>query len=387
MINEPTTNSPQTDPDPGTRSMHRSTRITVLLAAIVLPVALAVAAYALMRTAPIGGRSTKLPARFQLDLDQHFQIPPALVGYVERATIPVAMKTPRALAVGADERIYVAGDQTIQIFQADGQLDGEIKLEAEPTCLTVAGNDFEERGRLYVGTAQGVLIYGPDGTAQGAWPSLGEKSVLTAIAIALDEVFVADAGNRLVLRYAADGRLLGRIGAATPDRKMPGFVIPSPYFDLVVGPDMFLYVVNPGARRVECYTFDGQLQGYWGSAGSAIGDFFGCCNPAHLARLPDGRFVTSEKGIPRIKIYSDGGDFETVVAGPAELGVPPSALGDARGDQAHRVFDIAVDRHGDVLALDPHNHCVRVFAVKGSAERAKPKKKTNPGPRAGTGRA
>ena len=35
-----------------------------------------------------------------------------------------------------------------------------------------------------------------------------------------------------------------------------------------------------------------------------MADFFGCCNPAQLAVLPDGRFVTAEKGIPRVKIYS-----------------------------------------------------------------------------------
>jgi len=35
----------------------------------------------------------------------------------------------------------------------------------------------------------------------------------------------------------------------------------------------------------------------WGKR-SGIADFFGCCNPAHLALLPDGRFVTSGKGIP-----------------------------------------------------------------------------------------
>ncbi len=182
----------------------------------------------------------------------------------------------------------------------------------------------------------------------------------------MDNVFVADAGHRLVLRYDLKGQLLGRIGASLQDRDMPGFIIPSPYFDLVAGSDMMLYVVNPGARRIECYTFDGQLQSYWGRAGSDLDDFFGCCNPAYLARLHDGRFVTSEKGIPRIKIYSNQGDYETVVAGPSELGVHLTALGDARSDQSKRVFDIAANGKGEVLVLDARKQVVRIFAPKKS---------------------
>ena len=81
--------------------------------------------------------------------------------------------------------------------------------------------------------------------------------------------------------------------------------------------------------------------------------------------LPDGRFVTSEKGIPRIKVYSDAGEFQHVVAGPSELGVSASALVDARGDQVERVFDVAVAQDGAVLVLDTLERCVRVFYPKG----------------------
>ncbi len=41
------------------------------------------------------------------------------------------------------------------------------------------------------------------------------------------------------------------------------------------------------------------LAASWGRAGSSVADFFGCCNPSHIARFADGRFVTSERGIPR----------------------------------------------------------------------------------------
>ena len=177
--------------------------------------------------------------------------------------------------------------------------------------------------------------------------------MITAIAVAPQHVFVADAGQRIVLSFDLEGREIGRIGAADPDRKMPGFIIPSPYFDLVAGPDEMLWVVNPGMRRDRVLFVLGRTAVACGdAAGRELRDFFGCCNPAHLAIMPDGRFITSEKGIPRIKVYSDAGEFQCVVAGPSELGVSASALVDARGDQVERVFDVAVARDGAVLVLD-----------------------------------
>jgi hypothetical protein len=79
---------------------------------------------------------------------------------------------------------------------------------------------------------------------------------------------------------------------------------------------------TPGARRIEAFTLDGDLLGHWGEASSRIEGFFGCCNPSHLAVLADGRFVTSEKGVPRVKIYSAQGEFESVIAAPRILCKP-----------------------------------------------------------------
>ena len=83
-----------------------------------------------------------------------------------------------------------------------------------------------------------------------------------------------------------------------------------------------------------------------------MADFFGCCNPAQLAVLPDGRFVTAEKGIPRVKIYARDGSFQTVVAGPSQLTDTPA--------------DLAADRHGRVLVLDGRAAKVRVFEKNSS---------------------
>jgi hypothetical protein len=174
-------------------------------------------------------------------------------------------------------------------------------------------------------------------------------------------VFVADAGNRIVLRYDPAGKLLGKIGKRDPGRHILGFVIPSPHFDLALTADGLLRVVNPGAHRIEAYTLDGDLEVFWGKHGEGIEGFCGCCNPANLAILPDGRFVTSEKGIPRVKIYAADGKFVGVVAGPETLAPTETILEETRPDHKLPVFDVAADSRGRVLVLDPLAMKVRIF--------------------------
>ena len=98
------------------------------------------------------------------------------------------------------------------------------------------------------------------------------------------------------------------------------------------------------------------MEFYWGESTPRIEGFFGCCNPAHFALLADGRFVTAEKGIPRVKIYDAAGKFVCVVAGPKQ--VPVAAV------------DLATDRRGRILVLDPAARSVRIFEQKKAASGA-----------------
>ncbi len=44
------------------------------------------------------------------------------------------------------------------------------------------------------------------------WQGINDDSLLTSIAIWKNDVFVADAGNRIVLHYDITGTLVNRIG-------------------------------------------------------------------------------------------------------------------------------------------------------------------------------
>jgi sugar lactone lactonase YvrE len=281
------------------------------------------------------------------------KIDPALIHYKQSGEISVGLSQPHALAAGPDGKIFVAGDKTIQVFDSEGAKITEIKLEHEPRCLAIGGVEHKYPGRIYVGAGDHVEVLDADGTLLGDWYKLNEKALPTSIAVAENDIFLADAGNRIVWHYDTDGKLINRIGAADRARKIPGFFITSPYFDLAVGRDGLLYVVNPRALRLEAYTFQGDLEFSWGKGSPTIEGFFGCCNPAHFAVLSDGRFVTAEKGLPRIKIYTARGKFECVVAGEEQY--PSTAA------------DLAVDDRDRILVLDSDKKRVLIFEPKRSA--------------------
>jgi hypothetical protein len=117
-------------------------------------------------------------------------------------------------------------------------------------------------------------------------------------------------------------------------------------------------------HRIEAYTFDGHLEVSWGTRGLDVPDFCGCCNPASIAILPNGNFVTGEKGIARVKIYDTEGKFIGVVAGPEILSPNYSAVTETREDLRLKPVDLAVDSESHIIVLDPNEKKIRIFVEK-----------------------
>jgi hypothetical protein len=275
------------------------------------------------------------------------------------------MRVPRAIALGLQSEIYVAGDRGVRVFSDGGQPMREILLGGEPSCIAVGGADHRFPGRVYVGIDNRVELYAPSGEAIGQWDEgFSENPLLTSIAVADEDVFVADAGNARVLRFDTTGGLINLIGEPDSARDVRGFVIPSPYFDIAFTPDGVLRVANPGALRIEAYTFEGDMLGYWGKASAHIDGFFGCCNPSNFTVLPDGWFVTAEKGIPRIKVCDGQGQLQAVVATLETLSDGKMAGDEIREGHQPKVFDVAASSEGTIFVLEPNSQSVRVFQPK-----------------------
>jgi hypothetical protein len=334
-----------------------------------------VAIVAMLRLDATGEKGSGLGTDFKYSLEQLAKIDPNLILYEESIRpINTGFELTHAVAVDFKGYIYVAGDNAIRVFENSGKLLNEIELSEAPRCLAIEiADDVEDTSnnlKIYVTMKDHVEIYNGRGKLLSRWQGLGDDAVLTSIAVSKKDVFVADAGNRIVLRYDKAGTIINRIGRKDEDRNIPGFVIPSPYFDVAVGRDGLLRVVNPGIHKIEAYTFEGDLEFSWGEFSSGVKGFCGCCNPVNFAILQgddpsgaDDSFVTCEKGLTRVKVYDPFGEFIGVVAGPEQLVEGGKVeICDTPVECQLGGFDVAVDVGGRVFVLDTIKNIVRIFS-------------------------
>ena len=280
--------------------------------------------------------------------------------YREIHRIPGGKTPSRCLEIGPDNLLYVGTGNSVVIVTQEGVRQREIALDVPVLCIAVASD-----GTIFAGTRGRIERFDATGNRSAIWEIPGKRTWLTGLALGEHDLFAADAGNRVVLRYDLSGKLIGRIGEMDAERDIAGFVIPSPYFSVKLHPDGLLRVNNPGRHRVEAYTLDGDFEGAWGKASGAIDGFCGCCNPIRLALLPDGRMVTCEKGLPRVKIYSATGDFESLVA--ATSGFPENArvgAGERDADASLAGLAAAVDSRGRIAILDHITGEIRILQPK-----------------------
>jgi hypothetical protein len=314
------------------------------LTSAVIIVSLAGIIYFGLRAVSDGSRSSR-ENPFAYDIDQFVRSGADRVLYSEVQTIPLPLPQVYAIALASDDRLYVSGVDSILILSRTGQTLGSLATVGPARCLAV-----DENQDLYAGMTDHMEVYAPGGSRPVRWESLGREAILTSIALSRDHVFAADAGNHIVWRFDKSGQNPLRIGDRDTARDIPGFIIPSPYFDVGIDPDGFLWAANTGRHSLENYTLEGGFRTAWGEFSMEIEGFCGCCNPSHFAILEDGSFVTSEKGIPRIKLYNRLGEMSGVVAGPDRFEAGTAGL------------DLALDASQRIWVLDPARRAVRIFA-------------------------
>lgn len=285
------------------------------------------------------------PNKFEFSVEEFKLVPEELIHYRETKNFKIGFETPRGITV-ADENIYLVGDRKLQVISLEGKLVNEIELNGEPKTVEVS------YGKIVVAFKNAVQVFNSAGELQAEWTLDGENSFLTAVALQEETIIIADAGTRKIYRYTMKGEKINEFEGKASDDVLHGFIIPSPYFDLDMNADGDLWVVNPGIHALENYTPDGNLREHWNNTSIQIEGFSGCCNPAHFTFLSDGSFVTSEKGMVRIKIYKPSGEFSGVVAAPEKF----KDEGEAP--------DVAVDNNGNVYALDFDKKIIRVFEPK-----------------------
>jgi hypothetical protein len=214
-----------------------------------------------------------------------------------------------------------------------------VNTPAKITSLSAYGDT------LYAATSEMIMLFSNTGKQIEEWGPFEDNSIITSVASNKTFVVFADAGNKILFVLRKDGRVRSMIGQSGEK-----FIIPSLFFDVAIDEADALFIANTGHRRVEKRSIDGQLISYFGESGLAHDAFCGCCNPAHFVLTPDG-FITSEKGINRIKILNKEGGFIEFVSSKNNF-EPPVPL------------DLATDGGVTIYAANPSDSKLYVFKRK-----------------------
>ena len=167
---------------------------------------IAAAIIVVLRIDRTGRKGSGLGDAFTYDLKTFHKTDPTLIKYEETNKITTGFQEVFGVAVEPNDQIYVAGDNAIRIFNDHGDYLSEIALTASPRCLAVTDD-----GAVYLGMKDYVEVYDPKGVHKDSWEKLGRNTVLTSIAVSGNDVFLADAGDRVVLRYDTSGKLVNRM--------------------------------------------------------------------------------------------------------------------------------------------------------------------------------
>lgn len=248
------------------------------------------------------------------------------------------------IAVGAHDRLFALGDDEVRTYDASGELISRWSVPAGTACLTASRD-----GRVFVGSLGRVDVYGSDGRHAGGFASGGsdKPAAVTSIKLFNDEILVADAAARLIRRHDANGRQIGEIGTQNKTR---GFILPNRSLDFDVDASGVIRATDSGRHRVTAWTLDGAPLGAFGAFNQRDPrGFVGCCNPINLALTPDGKVVTAEKMVARVKVYEPDGTLLSLI-GPEHF------------DQQCTHLYLDVDADGRILVADPVRREVKVFA-------------------------
>lgn len=284
---------------------------------------------------------------YEYNIDNLKKIDPELVCYEEVMKIKPEAENIFGIAIDKNDEIYITGEKEIFVFSPLGE-----QLNKFSTSNNVVALNFLPNKNLITSNGIELTEINTKGEEIAKWNSLNEKSLFTSLAVSDTAVFAADAGNKVVLRYNLKGEIQQEIGRKDTTKRIPGFIIPSGYFDLCLGSYGELWVVNPGFHEFYHFNPKGDIVSIWGVTSMQLEGFSGCCNPSHFAMLADGSFVTSEKGIERIKIHDQSGEFKCVVTTPDHF------------EDGTKGLDLAVDSKDRIFVLDPVKKVVHVFQLK-----------------------
>jgi len=154
---------------------------------------------------------------FAYDVERYRKTDPALIAYDRVEHFPSPHPAPRRLAIGPEDRLYLASGPVVAALNEEHRVAFEIRCTG-----TVYGLAVSADGLVYAALRDHVEVSDAKGKRLAAWATPEGRPFLTGVAVSERDVFVADAGNRVVWRHDLNGEVVGTIGRRDPDRNIPG---------------------------------------------------------------------------------------------------------------------------------------------------------------------
>ncbi len=287
-----------------------------------------------------------------------------------------------------DFRLYVRRDVASQIWDLGAISPGTIGAVEEPlpdpyasgwvdrAARLVVGSEGSEPGQLqsprgiavdgdgfiYVADAGNHRIqkFAPDGQFVAAFGQQSFADNETGVpqgfnepwGIAMDaggDIYVADTWNHRIQRLDAQGRVLnngGEFGQTSPGAALPQTVFYGPR-DVAVDGTGRTYVTDTGNKRIQVFDPDGVFAFEWGGGGIAEGYLD---EPVGIALGPGGEVFVADTWNRRIQVFDSAGNYLRMwpVVGWEETGVEEKPY-------------LAIDSSGYVYVTDPSRYRVLVF--------------------------
>ena len=202
-----------------------------------------------------------------------------------------------SVCVSSKGIVILAGDSFVSAYDSTMSRIWVTKMPVKINSVTVSGDT------IYAAGNEIINLISINGKIITEWGPYESESIITSVSAGKSYVAFADAGRKMAYVLKKDGELKLMVG-----QDGSHFIIPSPYFDVALDENDALFTANTGYHRVEKWNKNGEVVSQFGEPGAAAEAFAGCCNPAHFAIIPQG-VVTAEKGINRIKILDNNGQF------------------------------------------------------------------------------
>jgi len=291
--------------------------------------------------------STRIDKRpdnqFEYSVDEFRAVDDNMISYRETRQIMIGSGEHVAFAIHNDN-ICLLTNNEMMVLDPGGRQLWRKNIEPGPKHLTFTGD-----GNILIAYLNYLVLYDQVGDEVNRSQILDDKAIFTSVAIVDTTIFVANAGDKEIVVFNSKLQPINRFKGESGVSALHGFILPSLHFHLAINHNDELWVVNPGMHRIQNYAFNGRLRGDWGKPSFGHDGFSGCCNPGYFAFLSDGRFVTSEKGLVRVKIVKESGELESIAA-------PPSSFPNSETAPA-----VAVDGDDNIWLLDFDKKMLRLF--------------------------